>query len=193
MTIQFKIQIRDIKKPPVWRRIIIPDNFTFHDLHITIQSIFKWYNKYPYQFQRYPFNQDWLVRIPDEEYENMRGFRSNDARKTNVIHFIKHTELKKFVYVYGFRDSWIHDITVEEIDTQKQIEHPICLAGKSASPSELYGGAETYEEVKLSMDKDAITMFNLEDTNAELANIRSDAPSFNSIKNVTYAQGYNNN
>ena len=29
MTYQFKIQIKGITKPPVWRRVLVPDTFTF--------------------------------------------------------------------------------------------------------------------------------------------------------------------
>lgn len=42
MALTFKIQIRGIKKPPVWRRISIPESFTFYDLHRTIQTAFGW-------------------------------------------------------------------------------------------------------------------------------------------------------
>ena len=65
MTIQFKIQIRDIKKPPVWRRIVIPENFTFHDLHNTIQSAFGWWDEHLYQFQRHQFDGGWCVKDID--------------------------------------------------------------------------------------------------------------------------------
>lgn len=61
MTIQFKIQIRDVKKPPVWRRIVIPGNFTFHDLHYTIQTAFGWWGEHLYQFQRHPFDGGWDI------------------------------------------------------------------------------------------------------------------------------------
>ena len=30
MTLTFRIQIKNIKKPPVWRRLEIPGNYTFH-------------------------------------------------------------------------------------------------------------------------------------------------------------------
>lgn len=29
MTYQFKIQIKGITKPPVWRRVLVPDIYTF--------------------------------------------------------------------------------------------------------------------------------------------------------------------
>lgn len=170
MAIQFKIQIRDIKKPPVWRRIVIPGNFTFHDLHNTIQSAFGWWDEHLYQFQRHPFDGGWTVKEPDDEDDNW-GERPEDARETNVLSFIQHMRLEKFVYVYDFGDSWVHDITVEIIDHDANLDHPVCLAGKGACPPEDCGGPWGYEELKEEMDKDEINEFDLEEVNEELESI----------------------
>lgn len=40
MEYQFKIQLKGITKPPVWRKIIIPANFTFLKFHQAIQIAF---------------------------------------------------------------------------------------------------------------------------------------------------------
>ena len=170
MAIQFKIQIRDIKKPPVWRRIVIPGNFTFHDLHHTIQSAFGWWDEHLYQFQRHPFDGGWTVKEPDDEDDNW-GERPEDAHETNVLTFIQHMGLEKFVYVYDFGDSWVHDITVEKIDQDADLDHPVCLAGKGACPPEDCGGPWGYEELKEEMDKDEINEFDLEEVNEELEGI----------------------
>ena len=170
MAIQFKIQIRDIKKPPVWRRIVIPGNFTFHDLHNTIQSAFGWWDEHLYQFQRHPFDGGWTVKEPDDKDDNW-GERPEDARETNVLTFIQHMGLEKFVYVYDFGDSWVHDITVEQIDHDTDLNHPVCLAGKGACPPEDCGGPWGYEELKEEMDKDEINEFDLEEVNEELESI----------------------
>ena len=170
MTIQFKIQIRDIKKPPVWRRIVIPGNFTFHDLHNTIQSAFGWWDEHLYQFQRYPFDGGWCLKDIDEDDDNW-GERPEDARETNVATFIQHMGLEKFVYVYDFGDSWVHDITVEQIDHDANLDHPVCLAGKGACPPEDCGGPWGYEELKEEMNKDEINEFDLEEVNEELESI----------------------
>ena len=42
MTLQFKIQLRSITNPPVWRRLVIPGDFTFHQFHQAIQEAFGW-------------------------------------------------------------------------------------------------------------------------------------------------------
>ncbi len=170
MAIQLKIQIRDIKKPPVWRRIVIPGNFSFHDLHNTIQAAFGWWCEHLYQFQRHPFDGGWTVKEPDEE-NDLWGEQPEDSRETNVLDFIQHMGLEKFVYVYDFGDSWVHDITVENIDNDDELDYPICLAGKGACPPEDCGGPWGYEELKEEMDKDEINEFDLEEVNEELESI----------------------
>ena len=174
MTIQFKIQIRGIKRPPVWRRIAIPGNFTFHDLHNTIQTAFGWWDEHLYQFQRHPYVDGWVVKEPDMEDDTWEE-QPEDARKTNVANFIQCMGLEKFVYIYDFGDNWIHDIIVESIDKEAELEHPVCLAGKGACPSEDCGGIGGYEELKEDMDKEEINEFCLEDVNEELKSITAES------------------
>ena len=155
MTLTFKIQLRDITKPPVWRRLEIPGNFTFDDLHNTIQSAFGWWNSHLYQFEKSPFCHGWKVKEPSE-YDDEMGDVVEDAATTVVAEFIKKKRLNKFVYVYDFGDSWVHDITVENIDQDDELDCPICLAGKGACPPEDCGGPWGYEELKEEMDMDEI-------------------------------------
>lgn len=38
---QFRIVLKDTK-PPIWRRIQVPDNYSFKDLHVAIQNLMDW-------------------------------------------------------------------------------------------------------------------------------------------------------
>ena len=147
MTLTLKIQLRGIKQPPVWRRIVIPASFTFHHLHETIQEAFDWWDYHLYQFEKSPFDNGWTVKVPDESDEEY-GYDVTDSKKTLVSAFLRKMGLKKFVYVYDFGDSWVHDITVEAIDEKTTLPHPVCLAGKGAAPHEDCGGIYGYENIK---------------------------------------------
>ena len=170
MALQFKIQIRGIENPPVWRRIEIPGNFSFHDLHNTIQAAFGWWGEHLYQFQQRPFDDGWTVKEPDEE-NDLLGEQSEDSRETNVLDFIRLMGLEEFVYVFDFGGSWVHDITVESIDQDDELDHPICLAGKGACPPVDCGGPCGYEKLKKKMYEADINDFDLEETNEELESI----------------------
>ena len=167
MTLQFKIQIRGISKPPVWRRIVIPGDFNFHDFHNAIQKAFGWWDEHLYQFQKTPRNIDWILGIPDED--DFWVEKVEDSREINVASFIKSKKLNKFVYVYDLGDEWVHDITLEETDEETTLENPICLAGKGACPPEDCGGAWGYEDMKLEMSKSEINEFSLLEANKSLA------------------------
>ena len=46
---QFKITLKDTK-PPVWRRIQVPGNYTFWDLHVAIQDAMGWTDYHLHEF-----------------------------------------------------------------------------------------------------------------------------------------------
>lgn len=169
MTIQFKIQLRGITKPPVWRRLVMPGAFSFSDFHNAIQSAFGWCNEHLYQFQWRPYDDGWCVKGPDVEDEGWG--EEMDASKINVAKFIQERGLEKFVYIYDFGDDWFHDITIEKSDPLGMLHHPVCLAGKGACPPEDCGGPWGYEEMKFEMSKSEISRFDLGATNSRLAKV----------------------
>lgn len=149
MKLTFRIQLRGITKPPVWRKMEIPGNFTFDDFHKAIQMAFGWENCHLYQFQRNAYDGGWSIALPSEEAGFGFDPDSIDARATLVGDFIKEQGLKKFVYVYDFGDDWIHDIMLEEMDESTNQLLPFCLEGKGACPPEDCGGIPGYEHLKM--------------------------------------------
>ncbi|MBU1626752.1 plasmid pRiA4b ORF-3 family protein, partial [bacterium] len=47
---QFKITLRDTH-PPIWRRIQVPETFTFWDLHFAIQDSMGWEKYHLHDFE----------------------------------------------------------------------------------------------------------------------------------------------
>ena len=47
--LQFKLTLKH-SSPKIWRQFQIPDNFTFHDLHLVVQGVMGWDNSHLYQF-----------------------------------------------------------------------------------------------------------------------------------------------
>ena len=50
MAYQFKIQLKGVKKPPVYRVVVVNDDITFHQFHEIIQIRMGWLNSHLYQF-----------------------------------------------------------------------------------------------------------------------------------------------
>lgn len=151
MALQFRIQLKHISKPPVWRRLLIPDSFTFRQFHYAIQLAFDWATEHLYQFQKQAYDNNWCIGEPEED--GMMSFFSNPtmpAKKIKVKKFLEEHLINKFVYVYDFGDDWIHEIVLEDINTDR-IKHPVCLDGKGATPPENCGGPYRYEWLKSIM------------------------------------------
>ena len=153
MAIQLKIQIKNITKPPVWRRLLIPDSFNFRQLHYAIQIAFDWTTSHLYQFQKQAYDSGWCIGEPSPDDEILFfDTPTTPAQTVNVRRFLEKNHLDKFVYVYDFGDDWIHQITLEEL-TDEVLELPRCLAGKGCPPPEDCGGPYGFEELKLFLEK----------------------------------------
>lgn len=148
-TFQFKIQIKGITKPPVWRRVKIPSYYTFEDMHEIIQSAFAWESYHLYSFSptgygSYPVIQEIKEGIEDFSFS---GFDDPIDAKETILAEIFVEEGQKYTYIYDFGDDWIHKITLEKI-IEEASEKPVCLAGKGKCPPEDCGGIWGYEQLK---------------------------------------------
>jgi hypothetical protein len=186
MTFQFKIQLNNISKPPVWRRILVPAQFSFVKYHLVIQSAFGWENYHMFQFSPNGFGSHPVIRAPFDDGEDDDFI---DAAKIKVEKIFKE-EGQKFTYIYDFGDGWEHKIILEKILADKTM-NANCIVGKGACPPEDCGGPwgysnmlevlkdptnPEYEEMKewLGLDDDeewSVNNFHLEETNAIVRSI----------------------
>ena len=139
---QFKITLRDIK-PPIWRRIQVPETYTFWDLHVAIQDAMGWSDYHLHEFEIAAPSTDLKVNIgiPDEDFgrEILPGWKQKIADYFSI-------ENRSADYTYDFGDNWEHTIKLEKIfPRDKNIDYPICIAGKRACPPEDCGGIWGYE------------------------------------------------
>jgi hypothetical protein len=148
MVFQFKIQIKGITKPPVWRRIAVPADFTFLRFHQVIQEAFGWENCHLFEFRDKGRQGSICISAPGEDdYWGLDPFsESLDASKTKLSTIFKN-KFRTFIYIYDFGDDWEHAITLESISNEKQ-KTAVCLAGKGACPPEDCGGIYGYQDIK---------------------------------------------
>lgn len=141
---QFKITLKDTK-PPVWRRIQVPETYTFWDLHVAIQDAMGWYDCHLHEFDI--FNKWKVVKvqigIPDDE-----GWRDIlpgwEVKIADYFSLQNHRAL----YTYDFGDTWQHEIVLEKILPADSSKHyPLCIDGKRACPPEDCGGIGGYLEL----------------------------------------------
>ena len=142
MLLTLRIQLANIKNPPVWRKITVPAQFSFQKLHLIIQAAFGWENYHLHQFSEKGYGSDVIISEPSsEDWQEV-----TDSRKVKVGDVLT-TVKQKYKYIYDFGDDWLHDITVEKIEDTKATKAD-CLAGKGACPPEDCGGPWGYEALK---------------------------------------------
>ncbi len=146
MAYQFRIQLNNVTKPPVWRRVIVAEKITFHELHEVIQLVFGWDNYHLYQFSPSGYGSNPVIAIPSKDDWEKPDM---NALKTRLNKIFTH-EKQSFISIYDFGDDWTHKIVLEKLVTD-DAPHPVCLDGKGACPPEDCGGAWGYEELKLTM------------------------------------------
>ena len=151
VTYQFKVKLRGATKPPVWRRVLVPADFTFSGLHAVIQEAFGWWNEHLYCFGNTPYRRQLTIAEPNEDDWDEPDY---NAREFTVGEFFgEGTGAQNLCYVYDFGDDWIHDIKLEHV-IPELAAHASCLAGKGACPEEDCGGVWGYEEMKESGEID---------------------------------------
>lgn len=134
---QLKVTLKD-SKPPIWRRILVPDSISLYQLHTILQIVMGWTNSHLHQFL-----------IEDEYYGDPADSDYGDIKNEKRYRLNQFVARKgfKFIYEYDFGDSWEHTILVEVIlPFEKDKQYPICLAGKRACPPEDVGGIWGYED-----------------------------------------------
>jgi len=141
---QFKITLKDVK-PPIWRRILVPENYSFFDLHCAIQNAMGWTDSHLHKFKTISPRREEVkyIRLPDEDAEEPFS-RENEEKISEWFSLEKNSKMN---YDYDFGDSWEHFVELEKIiPVEGNIKYPVCLDGGRACPPEDCGGVPGYED-----------------------------------------------
>ena len=144
--LQFKVTLMGIE-PEVWRRIVVPGNYSFWDLHVAIQDAMGWLDYHLHAFRiRNPETGDVdQIGIPDDSFEDEEPFLA--GWEVPIINYFREPG-DRADYEYDFGDGWEHEVVLEEIPSRiPQKKYPLCLDGARACPPEDCGGVHGYEEM----------------------------------------------
>lgn len=143
---QFKIFLSDVT-PEIWRRIQVPVNYTFWDLHVAIQDAMGWEDAHMHSFEivHPDSGRRETIGTPFDNFDENAGPRPDwEARLADHFSF-KNTGA---AYIYDFGDNWVHRVQMEDIKPRDDAtEYPICLDGRRACPPEDCGGIPGYEQL----------------------------------------------
>ena len=144
-----RVALADIR-PEIWRRVRLPVDATFGQLHRLLQLVFGWYDGHLHLFE-----------VDGQTIGPTGGDLGFDAGDGDI----DEDELRlcdamepgsSFVYLYDFGDNWEHRIVVEgteglaastDIVTGEPMGPFALLAGKRAGPPEDCGGWPGYADI----------------------------------------------
>lgn len=140
--ITFKISLAYIE-PEIYRRVLVPPDYSLLDLHQIIQMSFGWEDRHLFIFEvgdmRFINSHDW-----EED-----AYRYQDASKALLSELVPNiVPIKsKFIYTYDLGDGWRHEVMVEDVEMDDEILLiPICIGGERSGPPEDIGGPFFYQE-----------------------------------------------
>lgn len=145
--LQLRIELSDVA-PLIWRRLQIPDSYSFWDLHVAIQSAFGWNDTHLHEFAvpcRGGVSPLLRIGIPlaDDAFRTseetlLPGWEQRVAENLAVGQ-------TGVTYLYDFGDHWEHRVLLEEaLDSSPGRRYPRCVAGERAGPPDDCGGAHGY-------------------------------------------------
>lgn len=159
--------VLSLENHTVWRRIIIPVNFTFAKFHQVLQTAFGWKDYHPHEFYVYG-NEALNSNYSGDQYINSPAYNSEGL--TPIVNLVSDEEAfqypndvpmvlesninlseyipkyKRLKYNYDFGDNWQHYIEVENIIDDYDKNYAVCIEGEGNTPPEDVGGDSGYEE-----------------------------------------------
>ncbi len=119
--------------PPIWRRLLVPSDFTLSSLHDLLQLAMGWTDSHLHEFLFR--GQHYGPTHPE------RGVtEAIDERKVRLNQLLSRVGAK-MVYTYDFGDGWEHGIVLEKgLPIEPNMAYPLCTDGRGACPPEDCGG-----------------------------------------------------
>ena len=142
--LQLRIELLHVE-PLIWRRLQVPGDYTFWDLHVAIQSAFAWMDTHLHEFR--PWDNDeagphyGMPLDASEENPPLPGWKHRVAEVLTRAN-------PRLEYEYDFGDGWRHLVTLEEILTAAPgRKYPRCAAGERCGPPDDCGGPPGYADL----------------------------------------------
>ncbi|MBP2072845.1 plasmid pRiA4b ORF-3 family protein [Thermoanaerobacterium butyriciformans] len=161
--VELKVTL-EIENHNIWRRLVVPINTTFTQLHKVLQAAFGWQDYHLHEFFIYgnerqdvsfinhpSYSKDGYKAIvnlvSDEEafdYPNESGIEMIFEKGIKLSEYIP--QYKRLMYVYDFGDNWQHYIEVQKIIDNYDKNYAVCIDGEGNAPPEDVGGEYGYDE-----------------------------------------------
>ncbi len=140
--LQFKIELLGVE-PPIWRRIQVPESYTFWDLHVAIQDAMAWRDYHLHAFR--VIGSEDVIGIPDKEGDD--PLETKPGWKMRIADYFT-DQIPLAIYEYDFGSSWVHEVRFESVqEAETGATYPVCVGGERRRPPEDCGGVRAYLEL----------------------------------------------
>ena len=135
--------------PLVWRRIQIPEAYSFWDLHVAIQDAMGWLDYHLHEFRLLDADEKRMVSIgiPTDDDPDDRPVVPGWEVSVSSYFASRPWHALPTLYAYDFGDDWEHVLVHEGmVSVEASVNYPRCLAGARKCPPEDCGGVRGYVE-----------------------------------------------
>ncbi len=144
---QYHIELTGVE-PKIWRRVQVPSDYNFWDLHVALNDAMGWldYHQHYFAIKGKGKRQEVHIGIPDfdrneELQEVYPGWEIWMLAYFNALGV-------EGTYFYDYGDGWEHRVKLEGyMFRDRNINYPICVEGRRACPPEDCGGVDGYYNV----------------------------------------------
>lgn len=129
----------DLEAYKAERRLIVPANIEFSQLHKVLQSVYGWENSHLYDFAIFSDNKRKpVVRIVPSKEDLEYDKEAILMERHTLSEFLR--KQKQLLYTYDMGDSWEHDIQLVRVIEEHDMESPYLLEASGQTPPEDVGG-----------------------------------------------------
>jgi hypothetical protein len=123
---QLKLAMKGIT-PQIWRRIQVPENYTFFDLHEAIQAVMDWEDYHLHEFEMLNPKTGKLEKIgaKGDEYNYFDESLVLEEKAKLSDYFT--LENKDALYTYDFGDNWQVKVRLEKNPSENRRGGVSCL------------------------------------------------------------------
>jgi hypothetical protein len=139
---QVTITIADIE-PAIWRRLLLPEDLNFAQLHEVIQAAFGWTDSHLHHF----IVGGLVVGAPEFDEDGYNSHQTFNASEVFLRDLLIHDlDAVKILYEYDFGDGWRHWIAFDsQLIEQPGEIYPQIVDGRRSAPPEDVGGPPGYD------------------------------------------------
>lgn len=141
--VQVKVTL-DLVNFEVWRRLVIPINYTFKQLHDVLQKAFNWKDYHLHDFYVNDGEKVIVNLVCDEDaFDYPNDIPMKMETECRLYEFFY--DYKRITYTYDFGDNWKHYLEIENIVPDYSYNYSRCLEGTGNTPPEDVGSESGYE------------------------------------------------